>query len=111
MVWWQRVQVISILLRAYSIAPLRGLLQLRRHYVLSGSHGLFQRHVSRIQQNGVRSPLQGRIGAVAVPLVAGAKVAKHLIRLHGRCGSELIEAPQTPHLWSGVKEDFDLGMV
>src|SRR5580658_9699053 len=48
-----------------------------------GVDGFFEGHVCRVEEDGVGSGLERRIGAVAVALVAGAQVADDRIRLKG----------------------------
>ena len=50
----------------------------------AAANRLFQRHVCRIQQHSVCRRLQRRIGAIAIPLVAGAQIADHFFRLNLR---------------------------
>ena len=78
--------------------------------ILCRRHSLLQRHIGRVQQDGIIGRLEGGIGPIAVSQVAFAQITNHLFRLLRRFGTELIKAAQPTHLGSRIEKDFGVGM-
>lgn len=75
-----------------------------------GADDLVECHGRGVNEDSIGGGLQGRIGPVAVALIAGAQVAQDFFRLDGGRGAKLIKAALTTDLGSCVQKDLDVGV-